>query len=66
MTNQRVAEGKEMRKRWLQSVFIFIVIILFSVIGYLFLKKYDSGDDLVNESYLFILLQEAVKPLAEL
>lgn len=66
MTNQRVAEGKEMRKRWLQSVFIFIVIILFSVIGYLFLKKYDSGDDLVNESDLFILLQEAVKPLAEL
>ncbi len=66
MTNQRVAEGKEMRKRWLQSVFIFIVIILFSVIGYLFLKKYDSGEDLVNESDLFILLQEAVKPLAEL
>ena len=32
-----------MQKRWLQSVIIFVVIIIFAIAGYLLLKKYNPN-----------------------
>lgn len=52
-----------MRKRWMQSIFIFIVIIVFAVLGYLFLKKYDATHDVVAQTDAFIFMQNAVIPL---
>lgn len=34
-----------MKKRWLQSFFIFVIIIIFAITGYLLLKKYDSNSN---------------------
>lgn len=51
-----------MQKRWLQSVIIFVVIIIFAIAGYLLLKKYNPNPNVaVSDDWVIFTVEKPGK-----